>query len=172
MSAHHRTRVITPSGPGYKALSTLALLVAIGLAGCAAPPPAAPPQDDTRCTVSDAGDPLVGSWLSVRRQAGVTGELRTHIMLNADGTMQYGEQLRRSGQAPQGLMETGCWRRDGQTLVLRTLESNGSPVDRDDPIYVNRYTLAPGASDRLGLQGADGVRLDARRMPSDYRLHW
>lgn len=150
----------------------MAALAAAVLAGCVAPRPEPAPHDDTRCSTAAPGDALVGNWLSVRKQSGVAGELRTHIVLKADGTMSYGEQLSRSGKAPQGLAETGCWRREGQVMVLRTVESNGSPVDPNDPIYVNRYQITRESGDRLSLQTSDGVRLDARRMPPDYRLPW
>lgn len=150
-----------------------AFVLAILLAGCVAQRPVMQaPKDDTRCTEAAAGDALIGNWLSIRKQPGVSGELRTHFMLSADGTMRYGEQLVRPRGAPQGLSETGCWRREGQTMILRTIESNGSPVDTDDPIYVNRYQISSEAADRLVLQTSDGMRLEARRMPSDYRLPW
>lgn len=148
-----------------------AMAVAAALAGCAVAPkeePAAP--RDTSCRHAAVAEPLVGSWLAVRRMAGVAGELRTHIQLRADGTMTYEEQLRRPRQPPQGLKETGCWHRDGSNLVLRTVESNGSPVDLDDPIYVNRYQVLRETADRARLRGPDGAELDARRMPPDYRL--
>src|SRR5690606_12279535 len=96
--------------------------------------------------------------------------LRTLVSLRADGTMSYDEQLTRPRKAPQGLSETGCWQRDGQALVLRTVESNGSPVDLEDPIYINRYTLNRETPERITLTGSDGVKLEARRMPPDYRL--
>jgi len=148
-----------------------AAIAAIVLAGCAGPrPEQAPAPDETRCTAAAAGEPLVGNWLSVRKQSGVAGELRTHFNLRADGTMSYSEQLSRPGRAPQGLAETGCWLRDGKTLVLRTVESNGSPVDLEDPIYVNRYQITRESGERIGVQAPDGARLDAKRMPPDYRL--
>jgi len=150
----------------------MAALAAMVLAGCVGPRPEPAPQDDTRCSAAAPSDALLGNWLSVRKQPGVAGELRTHIVLHADGAMSYGEQLRRAGRAPQGLAETGCWWRDGQMVVLRTVESNGSPVDRNDPIYVNRYQITRESGDRVALQASDGVRLDARRMPPDYRLPW
>lgn len=148
------------------------LLVAFVLAACSTPRPDPVREDPTKCRASAADEPLVGSWLSVRRQSGVAGELRTHIVLRADGTMSYTEQLSRPGKLPQGLSETGCWHRDGQAVVLRTVESNGSPVDLDDPIYVNRYVVTQESGNRVRLQSSDGVRLDARRMPPDYRLPW
>ena len=151
---------------------TAAMTSLLVLAACVAPRTVQEPVEDDSCRVAAAQDGLVGSWLSVRKQPGVAGELRTHFVLNADGTMRYEEQLTRSGRAPQGLAETGCWSRDGQTLVMRTMESNGSPVDREDPIYVNRYTISREAGDRMSLQTPDGARLDAKRMPLDYRLPW
>ena len=150
-----------------------AFVSVIVLAGCAVQRPVAEaPEDDTRCTIAAADDALIGNWLSVRKQQGVVGELRTHFVLSPDGTMSYGEQLVRPRGAPQGLAETGCWRREGGTMVLRTVESNGSPVDTDDPIYVNRYQISSETPDRVVLQTSDGVRLEAKRMPSDYRLPW
>lgn len=151
------------------------LMVALGLAlaGCAGTAPERKPATtDTVCTPVAPNDALIGPWLSVRKHAGVSGELKTLFDLRADGTMQYMEQLTRPRRAPQGLMETGCWQRDGNTLVLRTLESNGSPVDVDDPIYVNRYTLSGQPGERLRMRSPDGVSLDARRMSPGYRLTW
>lgn len=141
------------------------------LAGCAGMQrEKAPAVDETRCVAAAPGDPMIGNWLSVRRASGVEGELRTLVTLRADGTMSYEEQLSRRGRAPQGLAESGCWRLEGETLVLRTVMSNGSPVDLDDPIYVNRYSLTQRSGERIRLQAPDGARLDARRMPPDYRL--
>lgn len=152
---------------------TAAVVSILVLAGCATQRPAPEPvEEDTSCKAAVPGDTLVGNWLSVRKQSGVAGELRTHFVLNADGTMSYGEQLQRSGKAPQGLSESGCWSREGGVVVMRTLESNGSPVDTKDPIYVNRYQIARESGDRLALQAPDGARLDAKRMPPDYRLPW
>lgn len=153
-------------------LPALVMLAAMGLAGCAAPRPDTAEPIDTRCTSAVTDGALTGNWLSVRKQAGVAGELRTHIVLRADGTMSYGEQLSRRGKAPQGLAETGCWQREGRTMILRTVESNGSPVDPQDPIYINRYQIIQETGDSLELQSSDGVRLNARRMPPDYRLPW
>lgn len=149
----------------------LAVALAALIAGCAVTKKEEPAsvQPDTSCRAA-AGERLVGGWLGVRRVAGVAGELRTYIQLRADGTMVYEEQLRRPRQLPQGLKETGCWHREGSILVLRTVESNGSPVDLDDPIYVNRYQVLREAPDRVRLRAPDGIELDARRMPPDYRL--
>lgn len=145
--------------------------VAAVLAGCAvAPPERAVVPKETACRTAAAGEALVGNWLSVRRVSGVTGELRTYLRLRGDGTMTYEEQLSRPRKAPQGLAETGCWHREGDMLVLRTVESNGSPVDLDDPIYVNRYRIVREGGERMGLRTPEGVQLDARRMPPEYRL--
>ncbi len=117
------------------------------------------------------GDPLVGNWLSVSAQKGVAGALRTLYTLNSDGTMSYVEQIKRPRAPSQGLYEAGCWSREGQSLVLRTLESNGSPVNLDDPIYTNRYRVdrvnatEPRLSSRAGT-----VTVKARRMSPGYRL--
>lgn len=161
------------SSPSSRFMLVSAGFVAVLLAGCAGLRPSVPVEpDDTRCKAAAPGDALVGNWLAVRKESGVAGELRSYFVLQADGTMNYSEQLRRPGKAPQGLMETGCWHRDGQTMVLRTVESNGSPVDLDDPIYINRYQITREAGDRIGLNTPDGAQLQARRMPPDYRLTW
>ena len=161
------------SKPSLRAGRFLALTLIAVLGGCAAPQPErAPERPDTSCKAAAPGDSLVGNWLSVRRESGVAGELRSFFALQADGTMNYAEQLRRPKHPPQGLAETGCWHREGSTLVLRTVESNGSPVDLDDPIYVNRYQITRESVERLGLTTPDGARIDARRMPPDYRLAW
>lgn len=162
-----------PESPHHHRSLIAVAFVAALLAGCAGlKPESGPAPVDTRCAAAAPGDALVGNWLSVRRESGVAGELRTYFSLRADGTMHYAEQLRRPGKAPQGLAETGCWHREGKAMVLRTVESNGSPVDPDDPIYINRYQLTRESGERIGLNAPDGARLDARRMPPDYRLAW
>ena len=156
----------------HRAVGALAVVV-VAMAGCAVPKkPTKQPPTDTACVPATQGDSLVGNWLSTHRQAGVAGELKTFIQLRADGTMNYAEQLTRPGKAPQGLSESGCWRREQGTLVLRTLKSNGSPVDMEDPIYVNRYAVLKEAGERVSLNSPEGQRLDARRMPADYRITW
>jgi len=155
-------------------LSTaMAAAVAAGvLAGCASTRPAATAEAQARppaCTAAAAGDALVGNWLSVTAQKGVAGSLRTLYTLNPDGTMSYVEQVKRPRTPSQGLEESGCWTRDGDTLVLRTLESNGVPVNLDDPIYSNRYRIIRADASELRLQGEQGS-IRARRMSPGYRL--
>ncbi|MDY0308768.1 MAG: hypothetical protein RBR29_03105 [Castellaniella sp.] len=149
-----------------------ACVVVLGaLAACAPIKPAPAPATAARpsCTVAAAGDPLVGNWLSVSSQKGVAGALRTLYTLNPDGTMNYVEQVKRPRTPSQGLYESGCWSHEGQTLVLRTLESNGSPVNLDDPIYTNRYRVDRVNATELHLNGSAGA-VKARRMSPGYRL--
>jgi hypothetical protein len=151
------------------------LAVATVLAGCAtqapAPQAAAPAEPQApACQAAAAQDGIVGNWLSVRREKGVRGELRTLFTLNADGTMAYTEQLKRGKQPSQGLDETGCWSRKDNGLVLRTLESNGAQVALDDPIYTNTYTVVSSSPEKLTLKAPDGAVLNARRMSPGYRL--
>src|SRR5690625_979601 len=126
-------------------LQPLFLLGVAGLvASCAVPPADAPVKQEAErpaCTSARADDTLTGNWLAVLTRKGIAGELRTLFTLNPDGSMAYAEQLKRPGRPSQGLAETGCWYREGQVLVMRTYESNGLPVDLDDPIYVNRYPI-------------------------------
>lgn len=130
-----------------------------------AEPPGPPP-----CQPAAPDDALVGNWLGVRTQKGVAGELRTLFTLQADGSMTYTEQLKRKGKPSQGLSESGCWHRDDNTLILQTQESNGYPVDLDDPIYTNRYAVVSQDAERLRLQADDGGPFTARRMAAGYRL--
>lgn len=148
-------------------------LTAILLAGCAATvdkTPVAVAPTIPECQPAAAGDQIVGNWLSVRTQKGVVGELRTLFTLKADGTMAYTELLKRGKQPSQGLVESGCWQRTQQTLVIQTLESNGAPVNLDDPIYKNSYVITSINTKALTLQGPDGKTIKARSMSPGYRL--
>lgn len=153
-------------------LSLIAAVTAL-LAGCAVPQKPAPkpaePVKEVACQAPAAGDSLIGNWLSVRKQKGVVGELRTLYTLQPDGTMRYTEQLKRPKKPSQGLEEAGCWRREGQVLILQTRESNGAPVETSDPIYTNRYSIVSANGRSLSLQTDDG-RITARRMSDGYRL--
>lgn len=159
-------------------LRKLGMLTWVGavviVAGCAAPVPPAQPDSQAQvrpaCTAVAESDPLLGNWLFVRSQKGVAGELRTLFTLQADGSMAYTEQLKRPRQPSQGLSETGCWKHEGQVLIMRTYESNGSPVDLDDPIYVNRYQIVSSEGGMLRLKSPDGLSITARQMPPGYRL--
>ncbi|CAM5198921.1 Lipoprotein OS=Castellaniella defragrans OX=75697 GN=HNR28_002673 PE=4 SV=1 [Castellaniella defragrans] len=150
---------------------SVGLAVAGVLTACAPtkPPavktPAAPPA----CVAVPSGDALVGNWLSVASEKGVAGSLRTLYTLNVDGTMSYVEQIKRPRTPSQGLYETGCWSHEGQTLTLRTLASNGSPVNLDNPIYVNRYRVDQASATELRMRGPDGA-VRAKRMSPGYRL--
>ncbi|WJJ92832.1 hypothetical protein [Neopusillimonas aromaticivorans] len=74
-----------------------------------------------------------------------------------------------SWQAPQLLSEDGCWRVEGDVLVLQTLNSNGSPVEADDPIYTNHYQVVSQTGRQLRLRGPEGA-FTVGRMPDNYRL--
>lgn len=134
------------------------------------PPVVKEPEKQLSCTPALTGEPLVGNWISKRQQKGVAGELRTLFTLQSDGRMLYTEQIKRPRQPSQGLSESGCWWRDGDQLVLKTLESNGLPVDVDDPIYENRYTVTHSSADQLRLSGSDGVQHSTTRTSPGYRL--
>lgn len=143
------------------------------LAACTSFPPApvAPePEKKTSCEPAAAEEPLVGNWLSKREEKGVAGELRTLFTLQADGRMLYTEQIKRPRQPSQGLSESGCWWRDGDQLVLKTLESNGLPIDVNDPIYENRYSITHSSADKLRLRGEDGGQYSTTRTSQGYRL--
>ena len=147
------------------------LFAAAVLAGCAAPSaPPVEPKAPPSCQAAANGDALAGNWLNIRKQKGVRGELRTLFTLHPDGTMAYTEQLKRGKQPSQGLSETGCWARNQQILTVRTLQSNGAPVNLDDPIYTNQYTIVSANDKSLSLKDADGTIITARRMSPGYRL--
>lgn len=152
----------------------LSMCVVGFVAGCAAPVPPAEPDSQAQelpaCTPVAETETLLGNWLVVRSQKGVAGELRTLFTLQADGSMAYTEQLKRPGQPSQGLSETGCWYREGQELVMRTQESNGLPVDLDDPIYTNRYPIISADEKMLRMTTPEGVNVSAKQMSPGYRL--
>lgn len=159
-----------------KSVFAAGLASAAVMAGCVSRPspprhPAAavPAHKALLCQAPRANDPLIGKWLSIHKQRGVVGELHTLFTLMPDGSMAYAEQLRRGKKPSQGLYETGCWRREAQTLVLQTTKSNGVPVELSDPIYTNRYRILAQAGKTLALQRAHGP-ISARRMPDGYRL--
>ncbi|KAA0889212.1 hypothetical protein [Pusillimonas sp. ANT_WB101] len=147
-------------------------VAAVVIAGCATQPPPAPEPEaqPPACQAAAENDALTGNWLSVRRQKGVNGELRTLFTLNQDGTMAYTELLKRGKNPSQGLSETGCWSRIKGALVLQTLLSNGAPVSMDDPIYKNSYIVEASGGDSLTLRNEEGARIKARRMSPGYRL--
>jgi len=150
---------------GLAAGAAAALLVA----GCTTAPVPPPTAGQTSCAAPQAGDALAGSWLSVLKQKGVAGELHVLFELRPDGGMGYSEQLKRGRQPPRLLSETGCWQSDGRVLTLRTLTSNGEPVEIADPIYTNQYTIVAQTGKALSLRGPDGA-LQARLMPPGYKL--
>lgn len=153
---------------------TLVAGLAVALvAGCAVPVKTTPPppvKETPTCEAAASGDALVGNWLSVHRQKGVAGELRTLFTLHPDGAMAYTEQLKRGKNPSQGIDEAGCWKRGQQTLVLQTLLSNGAPVETGDPIYTNRYTIVSASGQSLTLKSPDGATIKAKRMSPGYRL--
>ena len=143
------------------------------LAACSSfpPPPVTPePEKKLSCEPAASEEPLVGNWLSKREEKGVAGELRTLFTLQADGRMLYTEQIKRPRQPAQGLSESGCWWREGDQLVLKTLESYGLPIDVDDPIYENRYSITHSSADKLRFRGEDGVQYSTTRTSQGYRL--
>lgn len=127
------------------------------------------PAPRPQCQAAAAGQAMVGNWLGTRKSPGIAGELKVWIQLGPDGKMAYSEQLQRRGKPPQSLSEEGCWRLEGQTLVLQTLRSNGAEVETDDPIYTNSYTVGAQSGRQLRLRAPDGD-ITLGRMPNDYRL--
>lgn len=152
------------------AAGTLVLGVLAACAPTTPPSPVVPAQAQVpACVAAAATDPLIGNWLSVSSQKGVAGSLRTLYTLHPDGTMTYVEQVKRPRTPSQGLYEAGCWAHEGNTVVLRTLQSNGSPVNLNDPIYTNRYRVERVTATELRLQGTSGS-VRAKRMSPGYRL--
>jgi len=150
--------------------------VAATVAGCGglapqepAKPAPRPQAKGVQCVAPAQGEALIGNWLAVQKQKGVAGDMYMLITLKADGTMTYAEQIKRRGKPGQSLNESGCWTRQGDQLVLQTTESNGGPVELDDPIYRNQYRIVSQAAQALVLQGSAGP-LRARRMADGYRL--
>ncbi len=162
-----------------KGMNYLAGMAVLALAGCVTMP--TEPQTtnqpsvavDTRpvaCTPANAEDPVIGNWLSKRNEKGIQGELRTLVTLQANGQMLYTEQVKRPRQPSQGLSEAGCWTRDGQTIVLQTLESNGLPVEADDPLFTNRFAIERQQGKRLVVRAETGARYTLEQVSPGYRL--
>lgn len=135
-----------------------------------APTPAPEPKETQLCKPVAPNEALIGNWLNKRSEPGVMGELRTLFTLKADGHMLYTEQLKRPRQPSQGLSESGCWWREADQLILKTLNSNGVAVDEEDPIYTNYYTIKHVSEDKLGLTGGDGMVYSTERTSPGYRL--
>lgn len=157
--------------------SWTALLASVLLSACAVKPPAPAPQAQApakpahpACQPAAAGEALTGNWLSKHRQKGVVGELRTLFTLQADGSMAYTEQVKRPNKPSQGLNESGCWKREGNALILDTQESNGVITEPGDPIYQNRYTIVSVTARNLVLRSQDGATYRLTRMSPGYRL--
>lgn len=121
------------------------------------------------CVPVAADNLLVGNWLSVTSQKGVAGAVRTLYTLNQDGTMLFVQQVKRANTPSQGIYESGCWSYADNEIVLRTYESNGLPVNPDDPIYTNAYRLIDQDGAQIHLHGSAG-EIRAKRMPAGYRL--
>ena len=121
------------------------------------------------CLLAGQDEPVVGNWLSVRKEAGVAGEIRLQIRLHADGSMHYVEQLKRGNKPPQTLSEIGCWYKEGSDLVLRTTHSNGSQVEASDPIYIQHHAIGEVTEKGMVLN-MDGKDIRLRRTKPDYRL--
>jgi hypothetical protein len=148
------------------------LALTLLLAACAPmskTPPAPKNPVAAACQPAQAGDALAGSWLSVYKRKGVAGQFHVLFVFHPDGSMIYTEQIRRGRKPPQELDETGCWHHDKQALVVQTTQSNGVPVESNDPIYTNQYTIVSQRGNMLSLTGPDGA-IKARRMPPGYRL--
>lgn len=157
--------------------SWTALLASVLLSACAVKPPAPAPQAQApakpahpACQPVAAGEALTGNWLSKHRQKGVVGELRTLFTLQADGSMAYTEQVKRPNKPSQGLNESGCWKREGNALILDTQESNGVITEPGDPIYQNSYTIVSVTARNLVLRSQDGATYRLTRMSPGYRL--
>lgn len=142
-----------------------------GLSACAPVPEkkAALPDPVPQCQAARSESGLIGNWLGSRKSPGLAGELKVWLQLHPNGKMAYSEQLQRRGKPPQLLSEDGCWRVEGDVLVLQTLNSNGSPVEADDPIYTNHYQVVSQTGRQLRLRSPEGA-FTVGRMPDNYRL--
>lgn len=161
-----------------KGMMYVGAVMLLALAGCNTIPTATQTNQasttlETRsvaCTPANAEDPVIGNWLSKRQEKGIQGELRTLVTLQANGQMQYTEQVKRPRQPSQGLSEAGCWVRDGQSLVLHTRESNGVAVEEDDPLFTNRFVIERHQGKRLVVRAETGARYTLEQVSPGYRL--
>ncbi|OZI40774.1 hypothetical protein CEG14_03165 [Bordetella genomosp. 1] len=157
----------------------MGLIVGVALAGCAVKKPAenagaaepAPPKKVV-CTPASANSPMVGTWYSVSRPRGFAGDFQSLTVLSADGTMSYETQLKVGKRTRPALRETGCWTHDNGIYTLQTTQSNGEPVDADDPIYRTAYKVESVDRTKLTLREmkSNGQVVTARRMQPGYRM--
>lgn len=160
-----------------KRLSVLGCILSVGVLVSACTGPVHAPHEPmpqivtpADCMAPAADEEVIGNWLNKRQEKGVTGELRTLFTLKADGSMLFTEQLKRPRQPSQGINESGCWVRTGDQIILHTYQSNGVPVDIEDPIYTNRYRIISVDEESLVLQSEAGQQLATQRTSPGYRL--
>ena len=74
---------------GLRRLGVGAAMVSLLVLSACVAPRVEQPVEEEGCRAAAADDALVGSWLNVRKQPGVSGELRTHFLLNADAVVFF-----------------------------------------------------------------------------------
>ena len=124
------------------------------------------------CTPISAGNPLVGTWYLVSKQAGVAGEMQTLLTLSADGKLKQQTRVKQGRNIRSELRETGCWEAPAGKLITRVSRSNGELVDFNDPIYSTSYVVEKVDANRLvyRLDRADSKPAFAKKVQDSFRL--
>ncbi len=154
-------------------------IACVVLAGCGIPRPTDAPLiiapenlPELVCAAPSAGNPLVGVWYAMRKQAGVVGEIQTLVTLSADGKMRQQIRVKQGRNVRSELRETGCWEASAGKLVLKISRSNGEKIDYRDPIYTLTYVIERNDARRLVFrEDKPGSRsVTGQRVQDSFRL--
>jgi hypothetical protein len=154
--------------------ATFGLLTACGLPRHKDSPVIAPPTGavEPACVPLNAGNPLIGTWYLVSKQAGVAGEMQTLLTLSADGKLKQQTRVKQGRNIRSELRETGCWEAPAGKLITRVSRSNGELIDFKDPIYSTTYVVEKVDANRLTyrLDRPDSKPAFAKKVQDSFRL--
>jgi hypothetical protein len=124
------------------------------------------------CVPPNAGNPLIGAWYLVSKQAGVAGEMQTLLTLSADGKLKQQTRVKQGRNIRSELRETGCWEAPAGKFITRVSRSNGELVDFKDPIYSTAYIVDKVDTNRLTyrLDRPDSKPSFAKKVQDSFRL--
>lgn len=157
--------------------ATLVLLGSLTACGLPRPkdaPVIAPPTGavEPACVAPSSGNPLIGSWYLVSKQAGVAGEIQTLLTLSADGKLKQQTRVKQGRNIRSELRETGCWEAPAGKFVTRVSRSNGELIDFKDPIYSTTYVVEKVDANRLTyrVDRPDSKPAFAKKVQDSFRL--
>lgn len=124
------------------------------------------------CVPVSAGNPLIGTWYLVSKQAGVAGEMQTLLTLSADGKLKQQTRVKQGRNIRSELRETGCWEAPAGKFITRVSRSNGELIDFKDPIYSTTYVVEKVDANRLTYRQdrPDSKPSVAKKVQDSFRL--